>query len=132
MTFNGTNSNGDERNLFVPLQETKWSYRKRHLVNGRTNEKSIMGTFTVVDEDHTLGQLMRHSLAKNPDVLSSGYIIPHPLENTMKIHCRTKDTTTPPRVMDETLKHTIHQLLGLRKQLMVLNEGKKKGKLAIT
>lgn len=35
----------------------------------------------------------------------------------MKIHCRTKDSTTPPQVLEDTLTETIHKILALRQQL---------------
>lgn len=41
-------------------------------------------TFELLDEDHTLGNSLRHMILKNPDVKFCGYASPHP--NERKIH----------------------------------------------
>lgn len=46
-------------------------------------------TFTLRDEDHTLGNALRYVLMKNPDVEFCGYSIPHPSENRMNIRVQT-------------------------------------------
>ncbi|KAI9146019.1 DNA-directed RNA polymerases I and III 14 kDa polypeptide [Paraphysoderma sedebokerense] len=43
-------------------------------------------TFCILDEDHTLGNALRYTIMKNPDVEYCGYSLPHPSEN--KIHLR--------------------------------------------
>ncbi|KIZ05604.1 hypothetical protein MNEG_2353 [Monoraphidium neglectum] len=47
------------------------------------------GTYTVEREDHTLGNLVRMQLHRDPAVLFSGYRIPHPLEPRMLIKVQT-------------------------------------------
>lgn len=37
-------------------------------------------TFELLDEDHTLGNALRHMILKNPDVKFCGYALPHPNE----------------------------------------------------
>ena len=41
--------------------------------------------FTINKEDHTLGNLIRHQLLKDPNVLFAGYKNPHPLEHKVVI-----------------------------------------------
>ncbi|KAK7084272.1 DNA-directed RNA polymerases I and III subunit RPAC2 [Halocaridina rubra] len=43
-------------------------------------------TFIINDEDHTLGNALKHVLMQNPDVSYCGYTVPHPMER--KIHVR--------------------------------------------
>lgn len=37
-------------------------------------------TLELLDEDHTLGNALRHMILKNPDVKFCGYALPHPNE----------------------------------------------------
>lgn len=37
-------------------------------------------TFELIDEDHTLGNALRHMILKNPEVKFCGYALPHPNE----------------------------------------------------
>lgn len=43
-------------------------------------------TFSIKDEDHTIGNALRWVIMKNPNVTFCGYSIPHPSE--FKIHFR--------------------------------------------
>ena len=43
-------------------------------------------TFSIKDEDHTVGNSLRFMIMKNPEVMFCGYSIPHPSE--FKIHIR--------------------------------------------
>lgn len=42
-------------------------------------------TFELLDEDHTLGNALRHMILKNPDVSFCGYAQPHPNERKISI-----------------------------------------------
>ncbi|GIQ80670.1 hypothetical protein KIPB_001503 [Kipferlia bialata] len=48
-------------------------------------------TFQFTDEDHTLGNVMRYLLLKNPDVEFAGYAVPHPAETKMNLHVQTSE-----------------------------------------
>ena len=52
-------------------------------------------TFTFTKEDHTLGNLLRSQLLKDPKVLFAGYKIPHPLFPTFELRVQTTDETNP-------------------------------------
>ena len=49
------------------------------------------GTFTLNKEDHTLGNLLRMQLLRDPGVRFAGYKMPHPLENKCLIKIQTHD-----------------------------------------
>ncbi|KAG1196427.1 hypothetical protein G6F35_012989 [Rhizopus arrhizus] len=51
-------------------------------------------TFCFKNEDHTLGNSLRHVINKNRDVDFCGYSIPHPSEAKMNIRIQTTDKTT--------------------------------------
>jgi len=50
--------------------------------------------FLMVDEDHTLGNLISSYLLNNPQINYSGYIIPHPNDNKMIITTELKNDNT--------------------------------------
>ncbi|KAI8080255.1 DNA-directed RNA polymerase [Gilbertella persicaria] len=51
-------------------------------------------TFCFKEEDHTLGNALRHVINKNPHVDFCGYSIPHPSEAKMNVRIQTTDKTT--------------------------------------
>ncbi|GAN02759.1 DNA-directed RNA polymerase I and III subunit Rpc19 [Mucor ambiguus] len=50
-------------------------------------------TFCFKEEDHTLGNALRHVINKNRDVDFCGYSIPHPSEAKMNVRIQTTDNT---------------------------------------
>ncbi|KAK0529106.1 DNA-directed RNA polymerase II core subunit [Tilletia horrida] len=57
----------------------------------------IPNTVTVIfnKEDHTLGNLVRHAVLKQPSVLFAGYKVPHPLEPRTLVRIQTDGSKTP-------------------------------------
>jgi len=51
-------------------------------------------TYTFQNEDHTLGNILRYTLMKDPNTLFCGYSIPHPSEDIMNIRLQTKEKNT--------------------------------------
>lgn len=49
-----------------------------------TEHNGSCATYELIDEDHTLGNALRHMILKNPNVQFCGYTLPHP--NERKIH----------------------------------------------
>jgi len=50
-------------------------------------------TFSFGNEDHTLGNSLRHILTQRPEVEFCGYSVPHPYEPKMNIRIQTNSTT---------------------------------------
>jgi DNA-directed RNA polymerase II subunit RPB11 len=46
-------------------------------------------TFTVQREDHTVGNVLRMQLHRDPSVLFAGYKLPHPLQYKMVVKVRS-------------------------------------------
>ena len=42
-------------------------------------------TYSFTGEDHTLGNLLRYMLMKDPETTFSGYSVPHPSEDIMNV-----------------------------------------------
>ncbi|CAH1399938.1 DNA-directed RNA polymerase II subunit RPB11 [Halyomorpha halys] len=66
--------------------------------------------FTINKEDHTLGNMIRNQLLKDPQVLFAGYKLPHPLEHKFLIRIQTINTTTPQKVLEDAIKDLISEL----------------------
>ena len=51
--------------------------------------------FTLNKEDHTMGNMIRHQLLKDPNVLFAGYKNPSPFVNQITIRVQTTSDYTP-------------------------------------
>ena len=51
-------------------------------------------TYSFNGEDHTLGNLLRYVLMKDPETLFSGYSVPHPSEDVMNVRLQTHTMKT--------------------------------------
>ena len=58
-------------------------------------DKINIGVLQVFDEDHTLGNLVRHHLLKDKTVKFAGYKKPHPLENYIEVKVQTNGAKKP-------------------------------------
>lgn len=56
--------------------------------------KATNRTFCLGDEDHTLGNALRHVLIQNSKVGFAGYSVPHPSEPVVHIRVQTVETPT--------------------------------------
>jgi DNA-directed RNA polymerase II subunit RPB11 len=78
------------------------------------------GTYTVEREDHTLGNLVRMQLHRDPRVLFSGYRIPHPLEPRMLIKVQTTGQgpdSSPQAAFTRALHDLQAEVAGLRARM---------------
>mmetsp|Transcript_44327 Transcript_44327/g.107140 ORF Transcript_44327/g.107140 Transcript_44327/m.107140 type:complete len:144 (+) Transcript_44327:50-481(+) len=61
-------------------------------------------TFAIGNEDHTLGNALRHVLIKDPRVEFAGYSVPHPAEAIVQIRVQTSEesSTTAVQALQES------------------------------
>jgi DNA-directed RNA polymerase II subunit RPB11 len=133
MTFNsgsapvsgGYGAGSEDRHIFLPegRGERKVSFDVRKHVSPSKHNISWRGTLTIVDEDHTVGQILRHALSSDPRVMTAGYVIPHPLENAMRLHVQTVESCPPLAAIADALDGSIlslhHLALNLDQQLQI-------------
>uniref|UniRef100_A0A0E0E810 DNA-directed RNA polymerase RBP11-like dimerisation domain-containing protein n=1 Tax=Oryza meridionalis TaxID=40149 RepID=A0A0E0E810_9ORYZ len=63
------------------LAFTSWSSLKCRWVSYERDTKIVnAGSFTIEREDHTIGNILRMQLHRDPNVLFAGYKLPHPLQ----------------------------------------------------
>ena len=60
-------------------------------------------TFTLKDEDHTMGNTIRYILNKNPQVSLAGYSVPHPMETSVNVRVQTTGEVTATAAMRDDL-----------------------------
>ena len=73
-------------------------------------------TFCIGDEDHTIGNSLRHVLMQNQRVSFAGYSVPHPSEPVVQIRVQTiqpssSSMTLPPPPAVELLKEGCQTLI---------------------
>uniref|UniRef100_A0A0A9W120 DNA-directed RNA polymerase II subunit RPB11 n=1 Tax=Lygus hesperus TaxID=30085 RepID=A0A0A9W120_LYGHE len=66
--------------------------------------------FTINKEDHTLGNMIRNQLLKDPKVLFAGYKVPHPLDPKFVIRIQTTNEDTPQNVLKSAITDLISEL----------------------
>lgn len=66
--------------------------------------------FTVKKEDHTLGNLLRTQLLKDPQVLFAGYKVPHPLEHYFVLRIQTTSEYTPQEAFQNAITDLISEI----------------------
>ncbi|XP_067008260.1 DNA-directed RNA polymerase II subunit RPB11 [Anabrus simplex] len=66
--------------------------------------------FTINKEDHTLGNMIRNQLLKDPNVLFAGYKIPHPLEHKFIIRVQTTSEYTPQDALTNAITDLLAEL----------------------
>ncbi|KFZ08923.1 hypothetical protein V502_09054 [Pseudogymnoascus sp. VKM F-4520 (FW-2644)] len=76
-------------------------------IDTRTPNSSI---FTILKEDHTLANLLRAHLLKDPHVTFAGYRVPHPLFATIELRVQTDGTLTPKEAVIGIAKSLVAEL----------------------
>ena len=60
-------------------------------------------TFSLANEDHTLGNALRYSLNRNADVVFAGYSVPHPSEESVNVRVQTSGRVTATQALRDAL-----------------------------
>ncbi|CAJ0572873.1 unnamed protein product, partial [Mesorhabditis spiculigera] len=66
--------------------------------------------FTINKEDHTIGNLVKHQLLKDPNVLFAGYRNPHPLEHKFLLRVQTNGECTPSDALNMAITDLISEV----------------------
>ncbi|XP_059404982.1 DNA-directed RNA polymerase II subunit RPB11-a-like [Carassius carassius] len=83
--------------------------------------------FTLNKEDHTLGNIIRSQLLKDPQVLFSGYKVPHPLEHKIVIRVQTTPDYSPQEAFTNAITDLISELSLLEERFRVAIKDKQEG-----
>mmetsp|Transcript_32770 Transcript_32770/g.71900 ORF Transcript_32770/g.71900 Transcript_32770/m.71900 type:complete len:128 (-) Transcript_32770:449-832(-) len=85
--------NAPERSAQFILDEDSGEVK---IVYALDTKISNAGTFTLNKEDHTVGNLFRMQLLRDPSVRFAGYMIPHPLIHRVELRIQTSSSTVSP------------------------------------
>lgn len=85
--------NAPERAASFLLDEDNGEVKITYMADTKV---SNAGTFRLNKEDHTVGNLLRMQLLRNPGVRFAGYIHPHPLVHFINLKIQTKSSNIPP------------------------------------
>ena len=85
------------------------------------DEGNFTCTYSFTGEDHTLGNLLRYALMKDPETLFSGYSVPHPSEDLMNIRLQTHTNKTE-KVLNNAFDNIIKISNILRNKFKIANE----------
>ncbi|KAI1920963.1 RNA polymerase subunit AC19 [Ophidiomyces ophidiicola] len=67
--------------------------RERPRITILPGSTETAASFEFEGEDHTLGNILRYTIMKNPEVEFCGYVLPHPSEFKMNLRIQTYDST---------------------------------------
>jgi len=77
----------------------------------RYNEDKInLGTATIRNEDHTLGNIVRMALLRDKAVKFAGYRRPHPLVDEIEIKAQTTDEKKPSKAIEDSCDDLIQHV----------------------
>jgi len=83
--------------------------------------------FVVMKEDHTLGNLLRAQLLKDPQVIFAGYRVPHPLEHKFVLRVQTTSDYSPHEAFTNALTDLMSEVSLLEERLKSAIKDKKEG-----
>ncbi|KAJ1944747.1 DNA-directed RNA polymerase II core subunit [Linderina macrospora] len=70
--------------------------------------------FNIQKEDHTIANILRYKLLKNPHVIFAAYRLPHPLEYYVEIKVQTTSEVTPISVVKEAIQSLVREYGNIR------------------
>lgn len=90
-----------------PTFESFLLFEEKKIIKEQDTKVPNAAIFTINKEDHTLGNMIRNQLLKDPNVLFAGYKVPHPLEHKFILRIQTTSDYTP----QDALMNAITDLL---------------------
>ena len=67
-------------------------------------------TFSFVDEDHSLGNLLRNQIVKNKQVEFCAYSVPHPSEPLMNVRIQVAESAEGHTDANQVLRHGLKRV----------------------
>ena len=83
-------------------QNNMWTLKPEVTINYDEGNPSS-GSLLFTNETHTMGNVIRQTLLKNPSVSFCGYTVPHPAENKMALRIQADDDSQVIDLVNEGL-----------------------------
>lgn len=87
------------------------------LVFKQDTKLEFAGTFTIMHEDHTLGNMVRMQLHLDRTIVFAGYRIPHPLTAKMVIKVQTNGVKSPENAVIHALDDLTTEVTTIQSKL---------------
>lgn len=88
------------------------------IVSNKTGQEdqraATSATFSILQEDHTLGNALRYMIMRNSKVDFCGYSIPHPSEEKLHMRIQTEEGYSAVEAMEEGLDSLINMCLHIQ------------------
>lgn len=110
MSFNpGSSSVAEDKNVFVADEHGE---RRIEVETEVASETVMVVVYTMMDEDHGVGQLLRDELQNDPQkrVSYAAYRIPHPQEAVMKLRFHVHPKTDPQHVLSDAIRRCVDRI----------------------
>jgi len=108
MSFNpGSVSSVEDKNVFVPEE-----LNRIEIETEVVSDAVMVVLYSMVDEDHGVGQLLRDELQNDPlkRVSYAAYRIPHPQEAVMHLRFHVHPKTDPQSVLNDAIQRLIDRI----------------------
>ena len=79
----------------------------------------FVANFTIIKEDHTVGNLLRTQLLKTDEIRFAGYRTPHPLEYLMEMKVQTNGDIDPVTAVKRATTTRIEEVKHLEREFAV-------------
>ncbi|WVZ02797.1 hypothetical protein V8G54_023603 [Vigna mungo] len=67
-------------------------------------------SFTIEREEHTIGNILRMQLHRDPNVLFAGYKLPHPLQYKIIVRIHTTSQSSPMQAYNQSINDLDREL----------------------
>jgi DNA-directed RNA polymerase I and III subunit RPAC2 len=94
--------------LFVAMSVNEVRIKKAVPFTVRGTGPPTSRTFAIGNEDHTIGNAIRHVMLQNSKVEFAGYSVPHPSEPIVHVRVQTHEPTTAIQALQESCE-TLHK-----------------------
>uniref|UniRef100_A0ACD5Y3S0 Uncharacterized protein n=2 Tax=Avena sativa TaxID=4498 RepID=A0ACD5Y3S0_AVESA len=71
-------------------------------------------SFTIEREDHTVGNILRMQLHRDPNVLFAGYKLPHPLQYKVIVRIHTASQSSPTQAYTQAINDLDKELENMK------------------
>ena len=78
----------------------------------------VVANFTIIKEDHTIGNLLKSGLLQHDDIHFAGYRMPHPLENLLELKVKTDGKSTPLEKVKQVTSERLREVNWCEKQFI--------------
>ena len=70
-----------------------------------SNSEELEGTFTVKNEDHTMGNLIKRGMQQHSNIAFAGYNMPHPQSKTVVFHYKMKKQQPIKKIVNDVVDY---------------------------